>query len=105
MLRDIHLESEIGDKGKGVLKNVGKVERCFIGTRKENQRGVGFSFLLYLHFVDISAGVGGYPENRSYSRKACLIIPFVHRTSEMVLLRCFIGGRVPVPGLFVSGQI
>jgi len=30
MLRDIHLESEIGDKGKGVLKNVGKVERFLL---------------------------------------------------------------------------
>ena len=30
MLRDIHLESEIGEKGKGVLKNVGKVERFLL---------------------------------------------------------------------------
>ena len=30
MLRDIHLESEIGERGKGVLKNVGKVERFLL---------------------------------------------------------------------------
>ena len=50
MLREIHLESEIGDKGKGVLKNVGKVERFLLeqGRRIITEEFVFPSFYTFI---------------------------------------------------------
>jgi mitochondrial distribution and morphology protein 12 len=42
MLLDIHLESEIGERGKGVLKNVGKVERFLL---EQGRRIISEEFL------------------------------------------------------------
>ena len=50
MLRDIHLESEIGERGKGVLKNVGKVERFLLeqGRRIISEEFVFPSFYTFI---------------------------------------------------------
>jgi hypothetical protein len=50
MLREIHLESEIGERGKGVLKNVGKVERFLLeqGRRIISEEFVFPSFYTFL---------------------------------------------------------
>ena len=50
MLRDIHLESEIGERGKGVLKNVGKVERFLLeqGRRIITEEFVYPSFYTFI---------------------------------------------------------
>lgn len=50
MLRDIRLESEIGERGKGVLKNVGKVERFLLeqGRRIINEEFVFPSFYTFI---------------------------------------------------------
>lgn len=50
MLRDIHLESEIGERGKGVLKNVGNVERFLLeqGRRIISEEFVFPSFYTFI---------------------------------------------------------
>ena len=50
MLRDIHLESEIGERGKGVLKNVGKVERFLLeqGRKMISEEFVFPSFYTFI---------------------------------------------------------
>ena len=50
MLRDIRLESEIGERGKGVLKNVGKVERFLLeqGRRIISEEFVFPSFYTFI---------------------------------------------------------
>jgi hypothetical protein len=50
MLREIHLESEIGERGKGVLKNVGKVERFLLeqGRRIITEEFVYPSFYTFI---------------------------------------------------------
>jgi hypothetical protein len=50
VLRDIHLESEIGERGKGVLKNVGKVERFLLeqGRRIISEEFVFPSFYTFI---------------------------------------------------------
>jgi distribution and morphology protein 12 len=50
MLRDIRLESEIGELGKGVLKNVGKVERFLLeqGRRMISEEFVFPSFYTFI---------------------------------------------------------
>jgi len=50
MLREIRLESEIGDRGKGVLKNVGKVERFLLeqGRRIISEEFVFPSFYTFI---------------------------------------------------------
>jgi distribution and morphology protein 12 len=50
MLRDICLESEIGERGKGVLKNVGKVERFLLeqGRRIISEEFVFPSFYTFI---------------------------------------------------------
>ena len=49
-LREIHLESEIGERGKGVLKNVGKVERFLLeqGRRIISEEFVFPSFYTFI---------------------------------------------------------